>query len=274
MEINSLALVYFSPTGTTKKILSGIADGIGAKTTEYVNLTDNADIVECNAEQYDLIIIGVPTYASRVPPEATQKLNKLRGQNTPIGLVAVYGNNKFGDVLIELKHITETNAFVPIFAGAFIGEHSFSTINKPIAHGRPDHEDLEQAQAFGEMVKATLHDNSISALHDAFKVPGDFPYREWHKLPAKSPISDATRCVYCGKCVKSCPVNAITMTDDKIITDATSCIFCCACVKVCQNDARILADAVILDIQKRLYNNCSARQEPEFFIPRKKILSC
>jgi ferredoxin/menaquinone-dependent protoporphyrinogen IX oxidase len=265
MKINSLGLVCFSPTGTTKKVLSVIAEGIGAKKTEYVNLMNDVELADYNAEQYDLTIIGVPTYASRIPPEATEKLNKLCGKNTPVVLVAVYGNNKFGDVLIELKNITAANEFVPIFAGAFIGEHSFSTIDKPIAHGRPDQEDLNQALEFGKQIKINMLNNSPLALSNKFTVPGDFPYREWNKIPAAPPLSDASLCTLCGKCITSCPVNAITVTDE-VVTDSISCIYCCACVKVCSSDARVIADSTILGAQERLYNNCSERKEPEFFI--------
>ena len=51
MKINSLALVYFSPTGTTKKVLSGIADGVEAEDTKFINLAIEADIISYHAGQ-------------------------------------------------------------------------------------------------------------------------------------------------------------------------------------------------------------------------------
>ena len=39
MTINSTKLIYFSPTGTTKKVLESIAQGIRAEPVEHLNLT-------------------------------------------------------------------------------------------------------------------------------------------------------------------------------------------------------------------------------------------
>ena len=265
MEINSLALVYFSPTGTTKKVLSGIADGVGAKITKLINLAIDADIVEYNAVKYDLVIVGVPTYASRIPPEATAKIKKLCGNGMPVVLVAVYGNNRFGDALLELNNVTSDCGFVPIATAGFIGEHSFSNTDRPIAADRPDQEDLSKAKGFGAMIKKKLLNSNILAMNKALNIPGDFPYREWKKLTIQPPVTDEALCTLCGQCVTVCPVNSITVTDQHV-TDSTSCIFCCACVKVCSSSARIMTDKLIFDIRDRLHNNCSERKEPEFFI--------
>lgn len=39
MDITAIKLVYFSPTGTTKSVLEGIAQGIQADNVEHLNLT-------------------------------------------------------------------------------------------------------------------------------------------------------------------------------------------------------------------------------------------
>ena len=40
-------------------------------------------------------------------------------------------------------------------------------------------------------------------------------------------------CVGCGACIDSCPVEALTMADDKAVCDAEKCVDCGACVDTC-----------------------------------------
>ena len=85
-----------------------------------------------------ITIIAVPVYAGRVAPIALQRLRRLRGNNAPAILITVYGNRDYEDALVELRDETIQLGFTPLAAGAFIGEHSYSRPNMPIAEGRPD----------------------------------------------------------------------------------------------------------------------------------------
>jgi flavodoxin len=39
MEVKQVKLIYFSPTGTTQKVLESIAKGITVEDVEHINLT-------------------------------------------------------------------------------------------------------------------------------------------------------------------------------------------------------------------------------------------
>jgi flavodoxin len=39
MEIKQVNLIYFSPTGTTQKVLASIAKGIAPETVKHINVT-------------------------------------------------------------------------------------------------------------------------------------------------------------------------------------------------------------------------------------------
>ncbi|WP_370571783.1 DUF362 domain-containing protein [Methanomethylovorans sp.] len=41
------------------------------------------------------------------------------------------------------------------------------------------------------------------------------------------------KCIACKKCVKRCPVDAISISRDKAVIDDHMCIYCGKCVKVC-----------------------------------------
>jgi flavodoxin len=39
MKISKVSLIYYSPTGTSKKIINGVAKGLGGMSVEYIDLT-------------------------------------------------------------------------------------------------------------------------------------------------------------------------------------------------------------------------------------------
>ncbi|MFA7057113.1 MAG: 4Fe-4S binding protein [Candidatus Cloacimonadales bacterium] len=44
---------------------------------------------------------------------------------------------------------------------------------------------------------------------------------------------DKGTCIGCGACVDVCPVQALSMVDDKAECDGAICIDCGACISVC-----------------------------------------
>ena len=58
-------VIYFSPTGTTKKIIKNVIKGIESKQVEYVDLTKDNRISKkekIDTTKDDLIILGAPVY--------------------------------------------------------------------------------------------------------------------------------------------------------------------------------------------------------------------
>ena len=259
--VNKINLVYFSPTGTTKKIAETIAKGINIEKITPVNLTFSDD--QCSNSPTDgLFIFAVPVYSGRIPVIAANRFRKLKGKNSPCILIVVYGNRGFDDTLLELKDLVVGQGFVPFTAAAFVAEHSFSTENYPVAVGRPDKKDLEKAFSFGKEIR-----NIIKTLHVFEKtvdVPGNYPYKALSGKPDISPTIIESKCTNCGVCVSLCPTSSIRMN---IIpeTNSSTCILCCACIKGCPNNARINDNIFLIQKQEWLIKNCSSRKEPEIF---------
>ncbi len=266
MKLDSVKLVYFSPTRTTKQVLEGIAQGLAASDVTSVDLTlpaaDSAETVVLDA---DLVVIGAPVYGGRIPPTAMQRLQSLRGQDTPAILVAVYGNRAFEDALLELSDWARAAGFVPVAGGAFIGEHSYHAASTPIAAGRPDAADLAKAADFGSAVRQRLEGVTTSAELVPVSLPGNRPFRELHRRAPRAPITHADLCTLCGRCAEVCPTGAITV-GDAVVTVAGDCILCCACVKVCPTDARVREHERVLRTAEWLSAEHGVRKEPEVFI--------
>lgn len=269
MKIESVLTITFSPTGTTRRTVSAIAAGLGQGDPDNYDMTlPGASLPDFSNFDKPLTIIGIPVHAGRVPPVAVERLRVMGagwGKSVPAVLVVTYGNRHYDDALIELKDIALELGFVPVAGGAFIGEHSFSSKDLPVAAGRPDDADLAKASAFGAEVANYLDSlTSVSSAPD-LEVPGNRPYRDGWSQPPMSPATDAKTCENCGTCADACPVGAIS--DDGLETDAEACIMCAACVRVCPTGARGMDHLPFIQgANKKLYENCSTRRDPEVFL--------
>ena len=117
MDINSVKLVYFSPTGTSKRIAVAIAGGIQVS-SEHIDLTPpTARTQEFEKLHDELAVIAAPVYSGRIPSEAMYRLRRLRADDTPAVLVVVYGNRHYDDALVELRDLALELGFRPGGAG-------------------------------------------------------------------------------------------------------------------------------------------------------------
>lgn len=260
--IDSLNLIYYSPTGTTQKIVREIGANLGLTDISEYNIAETI-IDSTPIKKNCLTIIGLPVYSGRLPLPAIDLLKKIQSHQSPVVIVVVYGNRDYDDSLLELQDITHNCGFNSIAGAAFIGEHSYSSDEKPIAKNRPDKQDLEKCKEFAKLItKKTKQLNKLKAL----TIPGNYPYQERKQLPNTiHPETDHERCDLCGICADVCPTDAINI-EDLVITDGELCTLCCACVKYCPENARVFENPLINEIRERLFTNCSTRKEPLFFV--------
>lgn len=247
--------ISFSPTGTSAKVAEAITDGIqSAISGQLINLDATHSIISHETiDKDDLAVIAAPVYGGKMAPIAKERMKSLAADGTPCILVAVYGNRAFENALTDMVDFATTLGFVPAGAAAFVGEHSYSTAETPIAAGRPDAEDLDEARRFGREIAGrisagTLHHVDTSELHDEPSPEESLrnfksfvmEYMQSQKASPRQflPEVDTELCNNCGSCADVCPTGAIA--DDFHSLDASKCIKCCACVKSCPENARSL----------------------------------
>lgn len=265
MQIDKIRTISFSPTGNSKRVIEAITSAIQGTPVEHIDRTapDAVSSLQCGPQ--DLAVIGVPVYAGRVAPLAVGRLQNIAGDKTPAVIVVTYGNREFEDALIELKDLVEKAGFLPIAAGAFIGEHSFSGSATPIAAGRPDTQDLAAAKAFGEEIHKKL--SSIKDGQDTHcpKLPGNHPYKDGMGNLPFTPLLLADQCTRCELCLPACPTGAISLISQLKI-DLNLCIFCCSCIKTCPENALVIDAAPLQQKRQSLYEQCSKRKEPQMYL--------
>lgn len=261
--------VYFSATGTTEKIIKNLAKKLSNHMKSDVNFIDFTLAKERNEAPFfkenDLVIVGVPVYAGRVPNVLLSYLNSLKSEGALAVVVVVYGNRNYDDALIELYDILKTNCFRVIAAGAFIGEHSFSNT---LAVGRPDDNDIAAVSDLAMKISEKISANDYTNI----EVTGNRPYRLYYKpKDAQGNLVDLRKvmpktnncCTNCKFCVEICPMGSIDWSDVSKLNGI--CIKCGACIKKCPVKAKYYDDENYLRHKSELEIEFADRKEPRLF---------
>lgn len=254
--------LFFSPTQTGATVARAVQNALRTE------IGTSFDITKAPTEQTfsadDLVIIAMPVYGGRLPGVAVERFTSIQGNGAKAVAVAVYGNANIGDALLELTDLCTEQGFNVVAAATFIGEHSFTMKEFPIAVGRPDAADREKVAEFSALVQEKLDAGEPVTLSE---LPGSRPYAKETMAPSGvAATAPNGNCTKCGLCEMTCPTGAITMTEAGPLIDASKCIWCCACVKVCTSDAMGITLPKIKEIAERLYTNFTERQEPQWFL--------
>ena len=248
--VSSVQCLYFSPTGSTRKIVETVSKGMGVPVKTSISITTPHERASFSSQvEGDLIIVGIPVYTGTFPSLILPPLNKIDGNGHWALPIAVCGNVRMGTCLAELCGILKRQGFSIPAAGNFIAQHSFTCEDFPIGKGRPNKEDLRKATEFGRRV-----------IDKIAKDPEDITYQYGHNTYIRMYASGSTEaegfasmperyrplikvsdhfnelCQECGNCVEACPTGSIDPTSYRI--EDETCIRCFACTDVCDSGVK------------------------------------
>ena len=240
--------MYWSATGTTKKVVRTIAETLAqCAGMTYETLDFTPPVARQSApcfEEQDVVIFGTPVYAGRVPNVLVKYLQTVQGGGAYAVPVVLFGNRNFDDALMELRNLLEADGFHTIAGAAFVGEHAFS---KTLGAGRPDAQDLEQAREFAGAIWKMMQEGTY---HTPAQVAGSDPVHPYYTPRDRSgnsinilkvkPKTHEELCDGCGVCVRVCPMGSIDPQNPSLVPGI--CIKCCACVKKCPTEAKYYDD--------------------------------
>lgn len=246
---------FFSPTGGTSSYVRETAQAMAPAPEEWDLTRPEVRRQERRFGPDEVLVLGVPVYYGRVP-EVADLVSGLTGSDTPVVLLAVYGNRAIDDALVELADLCAARGFRPVAAGEFIAPHTFSA---KIGTGRPNESDRKTAQELGRRAMEKLEQPDWQPA----ELPGNRPYREFQRAPFYPEGEES--CVNCGACVRTCPVEAISISNPKQ-TDAERCLRCLACVKACPTGSRAVRGMAFDATRQKLEQLLQQPRQPKLYL--------
>lgn len=275
MEFKNIWKIYFSPTGTTKKVVDLLAAALSSHLSdiaikEYDFTLKDARSSFPELTSNDLVVFGCPTYAGRLPNLLLPYLNTIEGNGATAMAAVTFGNRSFDNSLIELRDLLTAHNFKVKTAAALSCEHSFSYT---LGAGRPDHKDMAEITRFiAQAAKSIYREydgpvfvDGISAEenHGGYYQPQD-RYGNSIDIRKVKPLTDESSCTDCGLCAAVCPMGSIDETDFSKVTGI--CIKCGACTKKCPASAKYYDDSGYLYHKRELEEMYARRASNSFFL--------
>ena len=272
--IERVVAMYFSPTNTTKKVVEEIAGGLASDlgcVQETVDFTLPGVREEIQAfGPRDLVVFGTPVYAGRVPNVLLKYIHTVQGGGALAVPIVLFGNRNYDDAPAELQALLGEDGFLPVAAGAFVGEHSFSRI---LGAGRPDDKDMVVIHEFVKKIYEKISSTGERESYQPLNVGGEYPSKGYYQprdrqgnpvdiRKVKPKTSEA--CDDCKLCAKVCPMGSISYDDVREFTGI--CIKCGSCIKKCPTGAKYYDAESYLYHQHELEEEYTRRAEPSLFI--------
>lgn len=301
MTISRIYKIYFSPTGTTEKVVSALATSLASSLAtalrsalpakhsalevcsyDFTLPSARESFPQLTAE--DLVLFGMPTYAGRLPNLMLPYLKEyLQGCGALAVPVVTFGNRNFDNSLIEIRDLLETHGFHTIAAAACSCEHSFSY---ELGAGRPDEDDITEIRNFACRIVSKLVEgfdngsggsNGGAPIATPVAVPGVpagqdhggyYQPRDRHgvfiDIRKVKPLTAMEKCTQCGFCAEVCPMGAIDHEDVGSVPGI--CIKCGACTKKCPTQAKYYEDPGYLYHKTELEEMYARRAANAFFL--------
>lgn len=272
----TLALVYMSPRGTTRKvgrtIASFLAD-LGYTTTEYDLAQTKAEemrSVAAEAGRHDLLLVGSPVYADHPLRPINRFLEDMpRVNKTPALTYATFGGVSKGVALYEVGRLLTERGYSVKGAAQVQSVHSMMFRSRnPIGNNHPGVEDWQVLDEWVDLVAPRLTDGDTGELEIGSTRRDSRFYIMLTKTVFNMRVMgmmmppirfNPEKCTDCGVCVARCPsgrLHSIPGGPDK----GVGCLHCFECVRVCRMgamNAPMLPGSLFI----RLFQKISKRHE-------------
>lgn len=256
METSRISVLFFSPTGHSRRVSRYLTEGLRPTKKPIVNTNITGKEARETPREFasdELVFVVCPVYFGRVPLPL-QALPQLKGNGAATVPVVVYGNRQYEDALRELSDVLTVSGFNTVAGAAFISEHNQIPT---LAAGRPDLEDRKAIAAFAEAaLQKVLQAESIADI--LLTVPGEGDYRPYPGVPTAPVPPDG--CRHCSMCADVCPVDIID-PQSFTATDPSKCIGCFACIAACPDHERHFPSPLQEMMSKKLATMAAANAE-------------
>ena len=274
MEVKQIHGLCYSATGVTEKVvrtlMEALEEALGLPGSVFHSFRKPDErAVDYVFGPGDLVVVGSPTYAGRIPNKIAPDFRARLQGNGALAVPAVtFGNRAFDNSLAELCALLEAGGFHTVTAGAFPGRHAFTDA---LGEGRPDWDDKRAIRDFAGQTAGKVQ--ALERFPLPVEVPGDpeAPYYIPKGLdgePARflkaKPKTDLGKCSRCGVCARACPMGAIDPAN--VAKVPGTCIKCQSCVRKCTRHAKYFDDPAFLSHVAMLEKNFQESKDCAVFL--------
>ena len=249
-------ILCYSQTGFTSRYGKLIACVLKDKGLA-VDLADMRAFDRQRLTDYDFILIGSPVFYYDIPPNVSDWLAAIPMiTGTPVAAFVSFGGPEGNqhNALCHTLHLLAEKAGVPVGMAAFRSIPGYPTPGWDSANQRagehlPNENTYNQVRGFTRQILERVKQGrpieyaSAVELREMVRM---LPLVWLNKKAISKHTVDASKCILCRTCVKTCPAAAIH--PEKQFVDRDRCLACFGCLNNCP------ADAVVMEYRgKRLY---------------------
>ncbi len=193
------SVIYYSCTGYSKKIALYVAKLLEYSVFDIENLDDF---------NFDNLVLIFPVHAQNIPFAVKKVLPLLNAQNVII--IATYGKMCYGRVIYEIQNYTKLNVIGGIYLPT---KHSYLPLDSEFTDYQKLNFIKERFHSPNKIIIPKTYKNIFANFLTVFR--GQLGV----KLIRTNKCTDCglckrecnnKNCIRCLKCVKTCPLNALT----------------------------------------------------------------
>lgn len=276
-------VVWYSQTSNTErtgKLIGKTLESMGIKTTA----SDYRDLKAGDTANYDMIVAGSPVYYYDVPSNFREWLKTIPSlSEKPVASFVTFGGeggNQHNTACTLLELLSDKGG-LPVGFDMF-GNMSTFAITWSSGNSKrvlkyshlPDSESYDRIRRYASELVERIRQGittDIDKTIDFRELFKSTPSIWGTKLFISDHRIDNTRCIGCGTCVETCPVNAIDLSTGDI--DTGRCIACLGCVNNCPEQAVNMEflSKKVYGFNEFLKRNKISIREPEELVATKSI---
>ena len=230
-------ILYFSGTGNSKFVAEQISKIINdsiislndlIKENETVKITDN-----------EKIIIVTPTYGWRIPKIVENKILKFNKSFNNIVYFIMTCGGEIRNAEIYLKKLCKIKGYNFMGCSEIVMPENYIAMFK--TPGKEEafkiiKKTLPKIEETANLIKDSkpLPETKCNFVGGIYSGPINKIFYDFFVKDKKFYVTD--KCISCGKCVKVCPLNNITLTNKKPFWH-NNCTHCMACICSCPSEA-------------------------------------
>lgn len=234
--MKEVLLYYFSGSGNTKLIAEKVKEKLMGKSFS-VRLENMSEVKRVEIENCEYVGLLFPVAIQSTYPNVWQFINNLpHSDGQKIFMIDTLLSFS-GGVVGPVKKVLVSKGYNCV--GALELKMNSSMQTKAIEETKrfvKNDKAIKKAEDFIEdLLKGNVFWHRVPIVSDCMRSMSK-SNKIWEQTSQHKRINHNT-CIGCKLCIHKCPVDAMSMKNDKVIFDDKLCVSCMSCVNICPTNA-------------------------------------